>query len=86
MNRKYINHINQVLHTLGNDYTNLYKDNFMKLLNAEIELLEKINPKLELKERRYNTLLCSSLRVSEYNQIPSLLNNLITDILKEVIL
>lgn len=86
MNRKYINHINRVLHTLGNDYTNLYQDNFMKLLNVEIKLLEKINPKLELKEKRYNTLLCNSLRLAEYKQVPTILNNLITDIRKEVTL
>lgn len=86
MNKKYINHINRVLYTLGNDYTNLYKDNFLKLLNKEVELLEKINSKLELKERRYNILLCNSLRIAEYNQIPSLLNNLLTAIRKEVTL
>lgn len=86
MNKKYINHINLVLNTLGSDYTNLYKDNFIKLLNVEIKLLEKINVKLGVKERRYNTLLCNSLRIAEYKQIPVTLKNLIKDIQKEVIL
>ncbi len=86
MNKKYISHINRVLYTLGNDYTNLYKDNFIKLLKKEVELLEKINPKLELKEKRYNVILCNSLRLAEYKQVPILLNNLIKDISKEVAL
>lgn len=80
MNKKYINHVRLILHTLGNDYTNLYKDNFLKLLNVEIELLEKINIKLNNKERRYNILLCNSLRVAEYKQVPLLLNNLLKDL------
>lgn len=86
MNKKYINHVNLVLNTLGNDYTNLYKDNFIKLLNVEIKLLEKINIKLGVKERRYNILLCNSLRIAEYKQIPYILNNILKDIQKEVTL
>lgn len=86
MDKKYINHINLVLHTLGSDYTNLYKNNFLKLLNVEIKLLEKISPKLGVKESRYNILLCNSLRVAEYKQIPTILNNLLKDIQKEVTL
>lgn len=36
--------------------------------------------RLENRDRRYNIILCNSLRLAEYNQLPSILNNLFKDV------
>lgn len=80
MNTRYMNYINIKLSRLQDDYPNLPKNSFMLLLNNELKLMESINNRLENKERRYDTLLCNSLRLAEYNQLPSILSNLLKDV------
>lgn len=80
MDIRYMNYINIKLSRLQEDYPNLSHNDFMKLLVNELKLIESINNRLEHKERRYNTLLCNSLRLAEYNRLPSILNNLLKDI------
>lgn len=80
MNTRYMNYINIKLSRLQDDYPNLPENSFMGLLNNELKRIEDINSRLENKDRRYNIILCNSLRLAEYNQLPSILNNLLKDV------
>lgn len=80
MNTRYMNYIKIKLSRLQDDYPNLPENSFMGLLNNELKRIEDINSRLENKDRRYNIILCNSLRLAEYNQLPSILNNLLKDV------